>query len=144
MPLGGLVGVIAIGYVSDRLFQHRRIPATVLSLLATAAIMFMGLQPIQNFWLMAAFFICVGAFLFGPDSMISATASMDFGTKRGAATAVGFVNGIGSIGGILGGYLPGIMTSETDWSPIFYVMLLGLIGSALVLLPLWRRTPPTA
>jgi len=144
MPLGGLVGVIAIGYVSDRLFQHRRIPAAVLSLLATAAILCIGLRPIENSWVMAAFFFFVGAFLFGPDSMISATASMDFGTKRGAATAVGFVNGIGSIGGILGGYLPGKITSEVDWSAIFYVMLIGLVASALVLLPLWRTKPPTA
>jgi OPA family sugar phosphate sensor protein UhpC-like MFS transporter len=144
MPLGGLVGVIAIGYVSDRLFQNRRVPAAVLSLLATAAIIFAGLTPIRDFWLMAAYFFCVGAFLFGPDSMISATAAMDFGTKRGAATAVGFVNGIGSIGGILGGFLPGKLTTETDWTPMFYVMLLGLVGSALVLLPLWRKKPPTA
>jgi OPA family sugar phosphate sensor protein UhpC-like MFS transporter len=144
MPIGGLVGVIVIGYVSDRFFQSRRIPAAVLSLLATAAIMLIGLQPIQNFWVMAAFFFCIGAFLFGPDSILSATAAMDFGTKRGAATAVGFVNGIGSIGGILGGWLPQEITTEIDWSPMFYVMLVGLIVSALVLVPLWRTKPPTA
>jgi OPA family sugar phosphate sensor protein UhpC-like MFS transporter len=144
MPIGGLVGVIAIGYISDRVFQSRRIPAAVLSLLATAGIMFIGLEPIENFWVMAAFFFCIGAFLFGPDSIISATASMDFGTKRGAATAVGFVNGIGSIGGILGGWLPQEITTETDWSPMFYVMLVGLVVSALVLVPLWRTKPPTA
>jgi OPA family sugar phosphate sensor protein UhpC-like MFS transporter len=144
MPIGGLVGVIGIGYISDRWFQSRRIPAVVLSLLATAAIISIGLKPIENYWVMAAYFFFIGAFLFGPDSMISATASMDFGTKRGAATAVGFVNGVGSIGGILGGFLPGKITTETDWSPMFYVMLLGLVGSALVLLPLWRKKPPTA
>jgi sugar phosphate permease len=44
----------------------------------------------------------------------------------------------------LGGYLPGKITTEVDWSPMFYVMLLGLVGSALVLVPLWRTTPPTA
>ena len=68
---------------------------------------------------MAAFFFLIGVFLFGPDSMISATASIDFGTKRGAGTATGFVNGIGSIGGILGGYLPGEITTDTDWTPLF-------------------------
>ena len=44
MPIGGLVGVIGIGYVSDKLFQSRRAPATILSLLATAAIMLVGLR----------------------------------------------------------------------------------------------------
>jgi MFS transporter, OPA family, glycerol-3-phosphate transporter len=144
MPIGGLVGVIALGYISDSWFQHRRVPTAILALFGTAAIMFVGLSPIHNIWVMAAFLFCIGAFMFGPDSMISATAAIDFGTKRGAATAVGFINGIGSIGGILGGYLPGKITTGSDWSPMFYVMLLGLVVSALVLMPLWRVKPPTA
>lgn len=141
MPIGGLVGVVAVGYVSDKLFQARRAPAAILSLLACAAVMTTGFAQLQNPWIMAVFFFLVGAFLYGPDSMISATASMDFGTKRGAGTAVGFVNGIGSIGGILGGWLPGSITSGTDWTPLFVVMLVGLIASSIVLMPLWRTKP---
>jgi OPA family sugar phosphate sensor protein UhpC-like MFS transporter len=93
---------------------------------------------------MAAFFFFVGMFLFGPDSIISATAAMDFGTKRGAGTATGFVNGVGSIGGILGGYLPGVITSRSDWTALFGVFLVGLLFSAAVLVPLWRTKPPEA
>lgn len=144
MPLGGLVGVIAIGYVSDKLFQSRRAPATILSLLLAAVVMTTGLWPVHNAWLMGGFFFLVGAFLFGPDSIISATASMDFGTKRAAGTATGFVNGVGSIGAILGGYLPGKITTEANWTPMFYVMFIGLFASAIILLPLWRTRPPTA
>jgi len=143
MPIGGLVGVLATGYISDKLFRSRRAPVAILSLLATAGVLFMGMNPIHNIWLMAGFFFAVGAFLFGPDSLISATASIDFGTKRGAGTAVGFVNGIGSIGGILGGWLPGQITTAGHWTPIFIVMLVGLLFSAIVLLPLWRTKPPT-
>jgi MFS transporter, OPA family, glycerol-3-phosphate transporter len=144
MPIGGLVGVIVIGYISDKLFQARRAPATILSILATAGIIVLGLTPIHNVWLMAGFFFLIGAFLFGPDSMISATASMDFGTKRGAGTATGFVNGIGSAGQIVAGFLPGVITTASDWTPMFYVMLIGLVISAAVLLPMWRLKPPTA
>ncbi|WP_428305156.1 MFS transporter [Lacipirellula sp.] len=144
MPIGGVVGVIAIGYVSDLLFQSRRAPAAMLSLLATAGVLLVGLTQLESAWAMAAFFFCVGAFLFGPDSVISATASMDFGTKRGAGTAIGFVNGVGSIGGIFGGFLPGMLTKGDDWSPLFRVLLIGLVLSACVLSPLWRRKPPAA
>lgn len=143
LPIGGLLGVIGIGYVSDKLFQARRAPAIILSLLATALIMLIGLAPVRNVWLMSAFFFGIGLFVLGPDSMLSATAAMDFGTKRGASTATGFVNGIGSLGGILGGYLPGVITTETDWSALFGVILVGLIFSAVMLLPLWRVKPPT-
>ena len=144
MPIGGLVGVIGIGYVSDKWFQARRAPAAILSLLVTAAIMLVGLMHIDNIWFMGGFFFLVGVFLFGPDSIISGTAAMDFGTKRGAGTATGFVNGVGSIGGILGGYLPGVITSKNDWTALFEVFLVGLIFSALVLVPLWRTKPPAA
>jgi OPA family sugar phosphate sensor protein UhpC-like MFS transporter len=142
MPIGGLVGVIVTGYVSDNVFGSRRAPVIILSLLATAAVLFVGMYPIHNIWLMGAFFFVVGAFLFGPDSLISATASIDFGTKQGAGTATGFVNGVGSIGGILAGTLTGRITGEGDWKPIFIVMLVGLAVSVVVLLPLWRVKPP--
>ncbi len=144
LPIGGLLGVIGIGYVSDELFQARRAPAIIISLLITAGIMLIGLAPIHSVWIMGAFFFLIGVFVLGPDSMLSATAAMDFGTKRGASTATGFVNGIGSLGGILGGYLPGVMTTETDWSALFGLILIGLIVSAIVLVPLWRTKPPTA
>jgi OPA family sugar phosphate sensor protein UhpC-like MFS transporter len=144
LPIGGLLGVITIGYVSDKLFQARRAPAIIISLLITAVIMLIGLAPIHNMWLMGTFFFLIGIFVLGPDSMLSATAAMDFGTKRGASTATGFVNGIGSLGGIFGGYLPGRITTATDWSALFGVILVGLIVSAAVLLPLWRTKPPTA
>ncbi len=141
MPVGGLVGVIAAGYISDKLFQARRAPVAVLSLLACAVLMLAGIIQVHNPWIMATFFFLVGAFLFGPDSIISATASIDFGTKRGAGTAVGFVNGIGSIGGVLGGWLPGRITTGANWTPLFEVMLIGLVLSSIVLLPLWRVKP---
>jgi OPA family sugar phosphate sensor protein UhpC-like MFS transporter len=144
LPIGGLVGVIGIGYVSDILFQARRAPAIILSLLAAAGLMLFGLTQIQNIWYMATVFFLIGLFLLGPDSMISATAAMDFGTKRGAGTATGFVNGIGSLGGILGGYLPGVLTTGSDWSKLFYIFLFGLVASALILAPLWRAKPPTS
>ncbi len=143
MPIGGMVGVVVSGYVSDKLFQARRAPVIVLSLLATAGVMFLGQARIDDIWLMRAFFFFVGVFLYGPDSMISATAAIDFGTKRGAGAATGFVNGIGSLGAVLGGYLPGVLTSESNWTTFFQISLAGLIASALILLPMWRRKPPS-
>jgi OPA family sugar phosphate sensor protein UhpC-like MFS transporter len=144
LPIGGLVGVIATGYISDTWFQSRRAPVIVISLLLASAVLMIGLTPIKSIGLMAGLFFMVGVFLFGPDSMISATSAMDFGTKRGAGTAIGCINGIGSIGGILGGWLPGRITTENDWTPIFAVFIVGLAFSAVVLVPLWRSKPPEA
>ena len=144
LPIGGLVGVVGSGYVSDKLFQSRRAPVAILSLLLAAGLMLIGLWRIQSLWLMGGFFFLVGVFLFGPDAIISATAAVDVGTRRGAATATGFINGVGSLGGILGGYLPGVLTSEADWTELFGVFLISLVLSALVLLPLWNTKPSSA
>ncbi len=86
----------------------------------------------------------IGLFLFGPDSLISGTAAIDFGTKKGAGTAAGFVNGVGSLGAILGGYLPGVLTTENDWTTLFYVFLVGILASAALLIPLWNTKPTAA
>lgn len=142
LPIGGMVGVIAGGFVSDKLFQARRAPVIVISLLVVALLMLIGRYQIDSVWLMAGFFFLVGVFLFCPDSMISSTASVDFGTKRGAGTATGIVNCIGSIGGVLGGYLPGKITENGDWRPLFILFQVGLIASAIILVPLWRSKPP--
>jgi len=145
LPLGGAAGVLFAGYASDKYFQSRRIPMTVLPLIATVICMFIGQKvAIRSMEMMAVYFGLIGFFLFGPDSIISGTAAMDFGTRKGAGTATGFVNGVGSIGAILGGYLPGKITTETNWSPIFYVCTGGLIFSALLLAPMWSMMPPTA
>ena len=133
--------MIVTGYISDYWFQSRRAPVAILSLLITAAVMLLGLTDITNYWLMAGFFFMIGMFLFGPDTLISGTAAMDFGTKKGAGTAAGFVNGVGSIGAILGGWLPGVITTEEDWSSLFYVFVVGILVSALVLIPLWNKKP---
>jgi sugar phosphate permease len=144
MQIGGVVGVILSGYISDKLFGARRAPVVVLSLLLTAVVMLAGLTPIHNLWFMRGFFFFIGVFLYGPDAMVSATAAIDFGTKQRAGTATGFVNGVGSLGAILGGFLPSVLTNESDWTLLFQITLAGLAVSAIVLTPLWRTRPTAA
>lgn len=141
LPIGGVLGVIFCGFVSDRLFDARRPPVAILSLLVTASLMLLGLMRLDSVWLTAGFLFLIGFFLYGPDAIISATAAIDFGTKRGAGTATGFVNGIGSIGGLAAGWIPGLITTRDDWTPLFWLMMAGLAVSATLLTPLWRAKP---
>jgi OPA family sugar phosphate sensor protein UhpC-like MFS transporter len=138
LPIGGIFGVLTSGYLSDGFFQSRRAPVAALSLGLTVAVLLIGqLIAIPNAFVMGAFFFAVGFFLYVPDALVSATAAMDRGTSRGAGTAAGFINGVGSIGAVLGGYLPGVLTTSDDWSRLFYVFIAGLIVSIVVILPLW-------
>ncbi|MNF83502.1 hypothetical protein D3C85_830510 [compost metagenome] len=79
----------------------------------------------------------MGLTLYGPDSMISGAAAIDFGTAKAGATAAGFVNGCGSVGAILGGLLPGYFDTVT----VFIVFAGCAMFSALVLIPHWNSRP---
>ena len=81
--------------------------------------------------------------------LISGTASIDFGTKKGASTANGVVNGMGSIGQMLGVLLPGWVETilgkgHNIWPGIFVGLGISLVVAGLMLAPLWNRLPPKA
>ncbi|POA18173.1 MFS transporter [Pseudomonas sp. FW300-N1A1] len=139
--LAGLLGPIMIGLASDKLFGARRMPACVLSLLALtlSLALFMGALHTGSVMLVVALLFVMGLTLYGPDSMISGAAAIDFGTAKAGATAAGFVNGCGSVGAILGGLLPGYFDTVT----VFIVFAGCAMFSALVLIPHWNSRPAT-
>ncbi|WP_411567416.1 hypothetical protein [Pseudomonas fragi] len=87
--------------------------------------------------LVVALLFVMGLTLYGPDSMISGAAAIDFGTAKAGATAAGFVNGCGSVGAILGGLLPGYFDTVT----VFIVFACCALFSSLVLIPHWNSRP---
>ena len=95
---------------------------------------------------MGLFFI--GFLVFIPDSLLSGAATIDFGTKKGASTASGLVNGFGSIGQVFGVTLPGwadqlLGKGQDIWNPIFLWLSVALALAGLLLLPQWNRLPAT-
>ena len=139
--LAGLVGPILIGYASDKLFGARRMPACVLSLIALTACLALFVPAMQSgsLYLVVGLLFMMGMTLYGPDSMISGSAAIDFGTQDGAGTAAGFVNGCGSIGAILGGLLPGYFDTVT----VFIVFTAAALLASLMLVPFWNSRPQT-
>lgn len=140
--LAGLLGPIMIGLASDKLFGARRMPACVISLLVLTVVLalFMGALHTGSVALVVALLFVMGLTLYGPDSMISGAAAIDFGTAKAGATAAGFVNGCGSVGAILGGLLPGYFDGVT----VFIVFAGCALFSALVLVPHWNSRPASA
>ncbi|WP_328334165.1 MFS transporter [Streptomyces sp. NBC_00455] len=142
----GVTGVLApilVGWVSDRLFRSRRVPACVLALgvLTAALALFMPLTTAGSVEVMIAVLAVIGLAVYAADAMISCVAAVDFGSAKGAGTAAGLVNGCGSVGAILGGLLPGFLSGG--------VLFTGFAGAALLagllMLPHWNRVPrPTS
>ncbi|MEL7937441.1 MFS transporter [Pseudomonas delhiensis] len=140
--IAGLLGPILIGLASDKLFGARRMPACVISLIGLTACLALFVPAMQtgSAMLVFALLFMMGLTLYGPDSMISGAAAIDFGTGKAAGTAAGFVNGCGSVGAILGGLLPGYF----DTYSVFIGFTITALISAAILLPHWNSLPDGA
>jgi OPA family sugar phosphate sensor protein UhpC-like MFS transporter len=139
--LAGLIGPILIGIASDKYFGARRIPACVLSLVVLTACLALFVPAMQSgsLYVVVGLLFMMGLTLYGPDSMISGSAAIDFGSKDGAASAAGFVNGCGSVGAVLGGLLPGYFDTIT----VFVVFTGAALLAAAMLIPFWNSRPKT-
>lgn len=147
--LAGPLGTLAGGFISDRFFQSKRMPICVLALFCLAVCMAaFRFVPPTRLEIGIGMFV-IGFLIYIPDSLIAGAAAIDFGTKKGASTASGLVNGLGSIGQIIGVTLPGwagtiLGQSKNIWNPIFLWLGIALAIAGLLLLPQWNRLPPTA
>jgi OPA family glycerol-3-phosphate transporter-like MFS transporter len=143
------IAVLLGGYCSDRLFHSKRIPMSVIGLAGTVILMlFFSHLPATPLALGLGIF-GIGCLLNIPDSLVSGTAAIDFGTKKGASTASGLINGSGSMGAIIGGTAPGwieklVGHGHDTWHIIFLGLSAALALAAVLLLPKWNALPPTA
>jgi OPA family glycerol-3-phosphate transporter-like MFS transporter len=147
--LAGPLGTLAGGFISDRFFKSKRIPICVISLFCLAVFMAaFRYLPATRLAVGSGMFL-IGFLIYIPDSLIAGAASIDFGTKKGASTASGLVNGLGSMGQIVGVTLPGwagqvLKQGQNIWNPIFLWLGIALGIAGLLLMPQWNRVPPTA
>ncbi|MGW0686255.1 MFS transporter [Streptomyces sp. NPDC002754] len=138
----GVLAPIAVGWVSDKLFQSRRVPACVLSLAVLTVVLglFIPLTATDSVGVMVALLAVIGLSVYAADSMISCVAAVDFGAEEAAGTAAGLVNGCGSVGAILGGLLPGFLSG----SALFLIFSVAAALAGAVMIPHWNRRPRTA
>jgi sugar phosphate permease len=139
--VGGIVGSIAIGYVSDRYFPGRRrvVASVMIAALAAALLLYIRLAPISvmlNFFGMAL----VGFCLFAPDTLIAGAAAQDIGGQHDVAKAAGFINGFGSVGAVFQGPVTsGMSISRFGWNGLFYLFAALAVVSSIALLIGKRR-----
>lgn len=144
----GFFGVLIAGYASDKLFQARRFPVGALMLYGLALALF--LHPTLSelgFVANAVSIGIIGIMTFGPDALMSSAAAMDIGGQRGAATAAGLINGMGSIGQIFSPLLVAYVADQFGWNSMFYLFVVFALISGTLLATKWnygRRSTATA
>ena len=120
-PLFGGFSVLIAGFLSDKMGHAGRAKVILGGLIIVTPALFalayvdFGTSPVLP--LMA--FGLVAFLILGPYSFLAGAIGMDFGGKKGSATASGWIDGIGYIGGMLAGQWIGRIADSKGWGSAF-------------------------
>jgi OPA family glycerol-3-phosphate transporter-like MFS transporter len=136
----GILGAFAAGITSDWVFKSRRAPVAFIGY----ALQVVSLGII---WWAPSLPLIVAAFIVNSfaismvHSMLSGTASMDFGGRKAAASATGMFDGMQYIGGSAVGIGMGWMLQRLGWGAWGPSMIGFSIIGAILMLRLWNVVP---
>ncbi len=133
-PLLGGVSVILAGVLSDRLGRGGRAAIILVGLiLAGGVLALLGLaDPTGSRTWPVVLIAAVGFLLIGPYSFLAGAISLDFGGKRGSATASGLIDGFGYLGGVAAGIGVSRVERTFGWSGVFVALAIVAAASAAV------------
>jgi sugar phosphate permease len=143
---GGVLGVVLIGRIADRSRHLSRQALSALWILLLVPVLWVYARVgFGSAWIDVLVLALVGALLFGPDSLLSGAAAQDAAGPAAAATATGFVNGLGSFGALVQGLVVPSIAARYGWRALFPFLALFAFGAVLALVPtLQRAKPPSA
>ncbi|KAL6530260.1 hypothetical protein OROHE_014613 [Orobanche hederae] len=131
--VGGVVGGILAGHISDRL-DARAITAASFMYCAIPALFLYRSYGHVSMTLNIILMLITGLFVNGPYALITTAVSTDLGThsclkgnSRALATVTAIIDGTGSIGAAVGPLLTGYISAKS-WSAVFTM----LMGAALI------------
>lgn len=136
--IGGIVGGILAGYISDKLRARATTAATFMYAAIPALLVYQQYGNISktiNIILM----MITGLFVNGPYALITTAVSADLGTHssvrgdaRALATVTAIIDGTGSVGAALGPLLTGFLSTK-GWDAVFAMLMIGALIAGLLL-----------
>ena len=137
----GIAGGFAAGWVSDHIFHSRRAPsAAIMQVLMFCAIGAMAFFLTSNPLIVGVAAVSVLMSVIGVHSIMSGTATADFGGKKASATATGVADAFSYAGSAVQSFALGILTTKswTYW-PLFLLpfTILGLYFA----IKMWNKIP---
>ncbi|MBK7860508.1 MAG: MFS transporter [Archangiaceae bacterium] len=145
MAVTGIIGGFVLGWASDRVFTSRRAPVVAVGFIGMTACLglfllsdVLALGPIGA----AACIMLLSFFINGAHGMIGGAASMDFGGKKGAATAAGLFDGMQYLAAApIAGWLVPRLTEHYGWQAWKYLTIPWAVLGFLVMLRIWNALP---
>jgi sugar phosphate permease len=116
----GILGPIAAGYATSYAFGRNRMRLGAAMVYALAFICLVHpLLAASGFWGMVLSISLLGILIHGADMLVSGMAVLDTVPEEQHGRAVGFVNGIGSIGQALSPLLATLFVAHFGWNKLF-------------------------
>ena len=139
--LFGVVGMLAAGWISDKVFSGRASRTCLFCMLgALVAILgFISLQTAGASPVILLFVLALaGAFIYGPQALIGVIAS-NHATRKSSATANGIIGFVSYVSVLVSGWGFGkIADSQYGWHGVFIAMVVMAIIGALIFVPMWK------
>lgn len=138
--LAGIAGAFFAGTLSDWVFKGRRTPMAFIGYTIQILCLAVIWKAPSVEWVIVAF--TLNSFAISVvHSMLSGTASMDFGGKRAAATAAGVFDGMQYVGGAFVGLGMGYLLDTFGWGSWGPSMIGFSAIGAILMLTLWNARP---
>ncbi|MEZ4461096.1 MAG: MFS transporter [bacterium] len=138
--LAGIAGVIACGWLSDRVFKGKRAIVSFIFILGMAAscvlLYTVGATSVTLFTVCMAL---IGFSLYGPDALMTGAGAIDVGSAKRGTLAAGVINGMGSIGAVLQELVLGTMLKDGSVTLVFATLLASAAAAAACLAVLLVR-----
>ncbi|MDE3055800.1 MAG: MFS transporter [Verrucomicrobiota bacterium] len=135
--LGGFLGCITGGWLSDLVFRGRRNPISVIFLIGVLAVLVaFRWIPFSSSIVASLFFALFGFFIFGPQNIIGLAAA-ELSHKKAAGTATGFTGCFSYLGAAAAGGPMGAIIKEWGWDAFLLTLGICSAAGALLMLPLW-------
>ncbi|KAF8412412.1 hypothetical protein HHK36_000376 [Tetracentron sinense] len=136
--VGGVVGGILAGHISDRL-DARAITAAGFMYCAIPALFLYRVYGHISLYMNIILMVITGMFVNGPYALITTAVSADLGThsslkgnSRALATVTAIIDGTGSVGAALGPLLTGYISAKS-WSAVFTMLMIAALVAGLLL-----------
>jgi OPA family glycerol-3-phosphate transporter-like MFS transporter len=141
--IAGATGGMTAGWISDKVFGSRRGPvAGIFYALMLVCVVVMAFS-LNQMWVLGISVFLISYCVIGTHGMLSGTATMDFGGRKNAGTAVGLIDGMVYLGTGLQSVSLGFLTEKNwSWWPPFLIPF-AIIGTLLAL-RIWHAMPKAA
>ncbi|KKL81750.1 hypothetical protein LCGC14_1991630 [marine sediment metagenome] len=141
-PIGGVIGVILGAWISDKFLGKKRMPVVCAFFILLSLTLFMyTLLPPLDMVFGIPVLILIGILNFAPHALLVSTIPMEFGTRKAASAAAGFIDGCGYIGAAITSFTSGALIGSVGSGAAFLLWIIVALVGGLILLADLRSLP---